>query len=154
MPNTPSHTAAQAAFQSLSDQGLTLSPEQQARIEQCLSDCISGTKDSNVVESDITIGVRDWQLAKENPPTHELSVRAGNQTHVRLADDAHELALIIEINEGVPAVHVYVDDEDAALHLHQDDNGEIVVTPGSNLYLAVEPPGPLTYQKPGSFRLT
>lgn len=74
----------------------------------------------------------DWD---ENKPQHEFTaeIRGGNQPSIEIVDADGEpvMGFIVEINKGVPAIHIDTDGGDALLHIHKAHDG-LVLCPDSN----------------------
>lgn len=63
---------------------------------------------------------------------YQLHYQLGNQTYLRINDteDKTQLDLILEINHGVPAIHISDQADGALLHIHRAQDG-LVLTPDS-----------------------
>ena len=88
----------------------------------------------------------DWQLIESgevdepgDEQVYSVNMTLGNQSHIDILDASGEsrLALTIEIDRGVPAIHLAKDD-DHLVHIHAAHDG-LVVTPGSDLNRLDEP---------------
>ncbi len=84
-----------------------------------------------------TLSITDWQLtecpeevAENEKSEYQLNVEVGNQTYVDILDSSEEpvLGFVLEINKGVPALHIDTDGGDCVIHLHKTPVG-IVITP-------------------------
>jgi hypothetical protein len=85
-----------------------------------------------VSEEKIKFSIKDWD---EDSSQHEFNVelRIGNQTSVEIMDASNEpvMGLILEINKGVPAVHIDIEGSDPVIHIHKAPNG-LVLCPDSS----------------------
>lgn len=92
------------------------------------------------INTDVLIGIQvmhDWRVA-EDPDSlqpgddreYSLNYRLGNQNYLRISNTHDEtvLDLMLEINHGVPALHISDQNSDALLHIHRA-NGGLVLTP-------------------------
>lgn len=88
----------------------------------------------------LTFNMVDWRLSCREPVAEETdvlpyTVRAniGNQSSFEFIDAKGEscFGLIIEVNNGVPAVHFELDDGCSVLHVHAAHGG-LVLTPDSH----------------------
>ncbi|MEB5808706.1 hypothetical protein [Klebsiella pneumoniae] len=70
-----------------------------------------------------------WQHYRIYTATYHLD----NQTSIEVADDTGQLCLgvLLEINHGVPALHLNVSGGDKLLHVHAAQGG-LVLTPDSS----------------------
>lgn len=82
----------------------------------------------------------DWRIPEGEPVCHEADSRIStatyhldNQTSIEVADDTGQLCLgvLLEINHGVPALHLNVSGGDKLLHVHAAQGG-LVLTPDSS----------------------
>jgi len=82
--------------------------------------------------------VQDWRVAEgvelegegDDRP-YNVKALIGNQTNLTFKDEnGMYLGLLIEINQGVPALHIDLDGKDDALHIHRAQGG-LVLTPSS-----------------------
>ncbi|HCX5853880.1 TPA: hypothetical protein ACGGE1_004717 [Klebsiella pneumoniae] len=82
----------------------------------------------------------DWRIPEGEPVCHEADSRIytatyhlDNQTSIEVADDTGQLCLgvLLEINHGVPALHLNVSGGDTLLHVHAAQGG-LVLTPDSS----------------------
>ncbi len=82
----------------------------------------------------------DWRIPEGEPVCHEADSRIytatyhlDNQTSIEVADDTGQLCLsvLLEINHGVPALHLNVSGGDKLLHVHAAQGG-LVLTPDSS----------------------
>ncbi|EJU19103.1 MULTISPECIES: hypothetical protein [Enterobacterales] len=79
----------------------------------------------------------DWRIPEGEPVCHEADRKTytaifhlDNQTSVELVDEAgqHCLGVLLEINHGVPALHLKASGGDVLLHIHAAQGG-LVITP-------------------------
>jgi hypothetical protein len=85
-----------------------------------------------------SLTIKDWAIsdAPESIETHQLKpfnmdIQIGNQTYVDIFDAESSqpvLGLVIEINQGVPALQVDMDGSDCIFRLHKTSEG-LLVTP-------------------------
>ncbi|MDX2503655.1 MAG: hypothetical protein QNL62_04150 [Gammaproteobacteria bacterium] len=83
--------------------------------------------------------IQDWRvehdpasLAPGDDIKYKLEYQLGNQMYLRIID-AHEttqMNIIVEINNGVPAIHISDRADDELLHIHRAQGG-LVLTPDS-----------------------
>lgn len=82
--------------------------------------------------------MRDWRSddGYSQPPSSDepyfVDATLGNQSHFSITNNCGEpkLSLCVEVNHGVPAVHIGFED-DLELHVHLAQGG-LVLTPGDN----------------------
>lgn len=120
-----------------SDSPESLSPVSIAHTRCELQGLLSNAGLSNGKPQTLDFSMVDWRVP-ENTDLEEIgddrcySVTAyiGNQCALEFLDDKGEprLGLMLEINHGVPALHIDVDGGDALLHIHAT-NGGLVLTP-------------------------
>jgi hypothetical protein len=86
-----------------------------------------------------SIPMQDWRiehdpgsLAPGDDVKYQFEYQLGNQTYLRIIDkqETIQMNIIIEINNGVPAIHISNQADDALLHIHRAHGG-LVLTPDS-----------------------
>lgn len=93
----------------------------------------------NANESKGSRPMQDWRiehdpadLAPGDDTRYHLEYQLGNQSYLRINDTEEntQLDIIIEINQGVPAVHISDQVDAGLLHIHRAQDG-LVLTPDS-----------------------
>ncbi len=102
-----------------------------------------GTDAFTVVWSELstnkqTLTITDWmfneipeEVAEDEKTEYQLNVEVGNQTYVDIIDSSTDepvLGFVLEINKGVPSLHLDTDGGDCVIHLHKTPDG-LVITP-------------------------
>ena len=104
----------------------------------------------NMPRDDIKVirSMQDWRIdvgeeavgevvPDDERQVYQVTVQVGNQTAIEIVDAQGEpsLGVMIEINHGVPAVHIDADGSDSLVHIHKAQGG-IVLTPESKFQQA------------------
>lgn len=102
-----------------------------------LQNLLIGAAQTEFAGAPVVKRMKDWRLAEGEPVSLETDKKAytaicyiDNQTSIELVDEAGEpcLGLLLEINHGVPALHLNASGGDVLLHIHAAQGG-LVITP-------------------------
>lgn len=89
------------------------------------------------IEQQLQLKMADWRIAEDSELLHEddgrpytATLDIANQTSLKLLDETGEpcFGVLVEINHGVPALHLNVAGGDNLLHIHVAQGG-LVLTP-------------------------
>lgn len=88
-------------------------------------------------ENEVSLPMVDWRIPEGEPvedpedkKQYRMVARLGNQNFIEILDEKGEprFGLVLEINNGVPAMHIDTDGGDTLLHIHAVHGG-LVLTP-------------------------
>lgn len=97
-------------------------------------------KPAEVEKNEVSLPMVDWRIPEGTPveaPGDEQPFRMiacmGNQSFIEILDENGEprFGLVLEIDNGVPAIHIDTDGGDALLHIRAAHDG-LVLTPDSD----------------------
>ena len=105
------------------DLGVEITAEQANKTRQALKSLFRAEAQS--------LTMTDWDECKSQ---HEFKadIRIGNQTAIEIIDAGGEpiMGFMLEINKGVPALHIDTDGGDAVLHIHKAQGGLVLCPDG------------------------
>ncbi len=85
----------------------------------------------------------DWKIAEGCEPEcsgdakpYNMEIKIGNQVFMDFSDETGRVSTaMIEIDKGVPTLHVYGEDEDAIMRIHCLPHKEFIVTPETGVLI-------------------
>lgn len=86
--------------------------------------------------------ITDWKISDRREPVeepdddvpHKLTAIIGNQIYIDVEkdEDNYRLGVIIEIDKGVPTVHIATEEDSNIIHIHCVDHN-LIITPSSDV---------------------
>lgn len=109
------------------------------------------------MEQELSFPIVDW-VSKQgeseycqpgDEKVYQLKAHLGNQSYIEIVDSENEpqLISILEINKGVPALHLSPDSGDNLLHIHRAQGGFTLVPDNSEIRFTTPIPDRHTYNE-------